>query len=316
MTLFLREADVQQLLTMEEALVAIEESFRLQGLGQAVNRPRQRLRTGDSVLMIMPAVIGGGVKVAGWKSYGSAAGGHMRVFLFSTDGEFQAIIEGNRLGQMRTGAASGVATKYLARAGAATVGIYGSGFQARTQLEAVCAVRPVRSAKVYSRSPEKRSAFASAMSQRLGVEVSPVERPEEAARGCDIVITITNAAEPVLQGQWLEPGTHVNAAGGNSLLRAELDPEAVGRAAVITADAVDQARLECADLLRAVERGVINWEQVEELGKVVCGHRRGRTAEDQITLFESHGLALWDVAAAAAVYRRARESGVGVELPF
>lgn len=316
-TLFLREADVQRLLTMEDTLKAVEESIRQQGLGLAVNRPRQRLRSGRGVLQVMAASVGA-LDAAGWKSYGGGpSGGQMRVFLFSTEtGEFKAIIEANRLGQMRTGAASGVATKYQARANASTVGIYGTGYQARTQLEAVCAVRPVKSVKAYSRTPEKRAAFAQEMSQRLKVDVVPVEQPEEAARGCDIVITITNAREPVLSGEWLEPGTHINAAGGNSLVRAELDPEAVRRAGIITVDSIEQAKMECADLMRAVERGVINWEQVEELGKVVCGNAPGRTSEDQTTLFESHGLALWDVAAASAVYNRAREQGVGLELPL
>lgn len=317
MTLLLHEADVRQLLTMEDSLKAIEEGIRLQGLGLAVNKPRQRLRSGRSVLQLMAASIGA-MNVAGWKAYGGGrTGGQMRVFLFSTEtGEFLAIIEANRLGQMRTGAASGVATKYLARAGASTVGIFGSGFQAQTQLEAVCAVRPVMSVKVFSRTPEKRTTFARQMSERLKVDVTPVDKPEDAAKGSAIVITITNAREPVLSGAWLEAGTHVNAAGGNSLLRAELDADAVRRAAVITTDSIEQAKMESADLMRAAESGAINWEQVEELGKVVCGHAPGRTSEDQITLFESHGLGLWDVAAAAVVYQRARERGAGTELPF
>lgn len=317
MTLFLREADVQKLLTMEDTLAAVEEGMRQQGLGLAVNRPRERLRSGGHAMQIMPASIAP-MGVAGWKAYGGARpGGRMRVFLFDTNsGDFLAIIEGNRLGQMRTGAASGVATRYQAREDAAVLGMYGTGNQARTQLEAIAEVRKLRQIKAYSRSPERREGFAKEMSEALKLDVTPVSRPEDAARGCDIVVTITNAREPVLLGEWLEPGTHVNAAGGNSLIRAELDQEAVARAAIITADSVEQARMESADLMRAVESGAINWEQVEELGRVVCGRAPGRTSADQITLFESHGLGLWDVAAASAVYRRAREEGAGVELPF
>ena len=316
MTLFLREADVQQLLTMKDALVAVEESIRLQGLGLAVNRPRQRLRTGGASFNMMQAVIGP-MDAVGWKAYGGGPRGHMRVFLFSTEtGDFKAIIEANRLGQVRTGAASGVATKYQARSDASTVGMYGSGNQARTQLEAVCAVRPIKSVKVYSRTPERREAFAQRMSEQLKVEVTPVARPEEACQGCQIVIAITNSRESVLQGEWLEPGTHINAAGGNALIRRELDAEAVRRADIITVDSLEQAKMECADLFQAVEQGVVNWEQVEELGKVVCGRMPGRTSDDQITLFESHGLALWDVATGETVYRLAREKGVGTELPL
>lgn len=317
MTLFLREADVSQLLTMKDAIAAVEEATRAQGLGLAVNRPRQRLRSGRSVLQMMPASIGP-MEVAGWKAYGGGrTGGQMRVFLFSTEtGEFKAIIEGNRLGQMRTGAASGVATKYQARANATTVGMYGSGNQARTQLEAVCQVRPIKSAKVYSRNAENRVAFAKEMSDYLKIDVVPVDQPEAVCKGSAIVITITNSRDPVLKGEWLEPGTHINAAGGNALIRAEIDGEAVRRAEIITVDDLEQAKQESGDLMQAVERGIVNWEQLVELGKVVCGRMPGRTSEEQITLFESHGLALWDVAAGEAVYRLAKQRGVGTELPM
>ena len=317
MTLYLREADVLQLLTMKDAIAAVEEATRLQGLGEAINRPRQRLRSGRSVLQMMPASIGG-MEVAGWKAYGGGrTGGQMRVFLFSTEtGEFKAILEGNRLGQMRTGAASGVATKYLARANATSVGMYGSGNQARTQLEAVCQVRPIKSVKVYSRTPENREKFAKEMSDLLKVEVTPAEQPEAVCKGSDIVITITNSRDPVLKGEWLEPGTHINAAGGNAIVRSEIDTEAVRRAEIITADDVEQAKMESGDLMQAVERGILNWEQVEELSKVVCGRMKGRVNDEQITLFESHGLALWDVAAGEAVYRLAKEKGIGIQLPI
>lgn len=316
MTLFLSESDVRSLITMADTLPVIEQSFQMQGEGLAVNRPRQRLRSGDSRYNIMPASAAP-LGIYGWKAYGGGREGHMRVFLNSTDtGEFLAIVESNYLGQLRTGAASGVATKYQARADAATIGIFGTGTQARTQLEAVCAVRPIKLIRAYSRTPEHRETFASEMSAALGIEVRPVAQPEQAAKGCDVVITITNTREPVLHGEWLEPGTHVNAAGGNSLLRAELDSEAVQKADVITVDSLEQAKLESADLFWAVERGLVNWEQVIELGQVVCGRAKGRGSDDQITLFESHGLALWDIAAASVAYRKARERGVGTELPI
>src|SRR5262245_58768513 len=148
---------------------------------------------------------------------------------------------------MRTGAASGVATKYLARAGAKTVGVYGTGWQAQSQLEAVCAARDIESVKVYSRSPENRARFCQEMNARLGgVEIAPVERPEEAA-DADVIVTITTSREPVLQGAWLKPGTHINAAGGNSILRRELDDEAVRRSSFIAVDSIDQAKIEAGE---------------------------------------------------------------------
>ncbi len=313
-TLFLREDEVKPLLTMREAVEAVEEACWLQGLGSAIARPRQRLRTGRGHFNVMPASAPP-LGVTGWKAYGNGA--PMRDFLFSTEtGEFLAIVEGNWLGAMRTGAATGVATKYQARADAATLGIYGTGRQARTQLEAVCAVRSIKEVRAYSRTSDGRERFAEEMSRRLGVPVRPVPEPEDAARGCDTVVVITNASQPVLKGEWLEPGTHVNAAGANGLLRQELDPQAVVRAAIITADSLEQARMESADLLWAVERGLIGWEQVMELGQVVCGRAPGRTSDDQITLFESLGLGLWDLAVANVVYRKAKEQGVGTELPL
>lgn len=313
-TLFLREDGVKSLLTMQDAVEAVEESFRLQGLGEAVARPRERLRTGKSHFNVMPASAPA-LGVVGWKAYGGGA--PMRDFLFSTEtGEFLAIVEGNWLGAMRTGAATGVATKYQARADAATVGVIGTGRQARTQLEAVCAVRSIKEVKAYSRTVERREGFAAQMSERLGVRARAVAEPHDAVRDCDIVVVITNSRQPVLKAEWLEPGMHVNAAGGNSLLRQELEPEAVARASIITADSVEQARKESADLFYAVERGLIGWEQVIELGQVVCGRAPGRTSADQITLFESQGLGLWDVAVANLAYQRARERGIGTELPL
>ena len=320
---FLTEQDVDALLTVPECIPLIEAAMREFGLGQAANQPRRRLRSAGYSMQVMAAAHGA-AGVAGLKVYGggqSAAGVRaatpMKVFLYSTQtGELLAVVAANCLGQIRTGAATGVATKYLARPDAATVGIYGAGSQARTQLEAVCAVRTIRSVKVYTRTAEHREVFAAEMSAKLGIEVQPVAQPEHAAQACDIVVTITNAQQPVLQGAWLEAGAHVNAAGGTSLIRGEVDAEAVGRAAVVVADSVEDARLECADLMRAVEAGALNWEQVRELGHVVAGLIPGRVADADITLFESQGLALWDVAAAALVYHKAKEHGIGAPLPF
>jgi ornithine cyclodeaminase/alanine dehydrogenase-like protein (mu-crystallin family) len=250
----------------------------------------------------------------GYKAYGGGA--RMKVFLYSTEsGQLIGILDANRLGQMRTGAASGVATKYLARADASVVGLIGAGFQARSQLEAIVAQRSITDVRVYSRTAERREAFARDMAA-APLSVTPVAAIEEAVRGADIVVTATSTREPVLAGALLEPGQHVNAIGANSLTRRELDEAAVARANVITVDSREQAAMECGDIVFAIDRGRAQWEQVHELAAVVAGYHPGRRSAAEITLFESQGLALEDVATAALVLAEARQRGLGVELPF
>ncbi len=313
MAVYLNEEAIESIIKMDEAVDFVEQSFRFQGEGLAVNKDRQRLRSPKHTMQVMAATAAP-MEVAGLKIY---SGSSNHVLLYSTkDGSLLSVMDARKLSQVRTGAASGVATKYLAPESASTVGILGTGHQAEGQLEAICAVRNVQQVRAYSRSAERRNTFADAMSRQLGVEVVPVEQPQQAVEGADILVTITNSSQPVLLGEWLHPGVHINAAGGNSLLRQELDVEAVRRADLIYTDSLSQSKLESADLFQAAERGAITWEQVEELGKVVSGRSPGRTSLQQITLFESHGIALWDIAVASLLYSRAIEMQVGVELPF
>ncbi len=314
MAIFLTEGEVNQLLTINDAIEVVEEGFREQGMGTAVNLSRTRLRVPRGSMNIMAAAVPG-LNATGFKA--SGAGGKVMIYIYSAEtGQLEAIMEAARLGQLRTGAASGVATKYLARSDSSVVGMYGTGAQGRTQIQAVCAVAPVKKVVAYSRDPERRAEFCRRMSESLGVEFVPANNPEDAAKDADIIITITNTREPVLSGEWIKPGTHINAAGGNSLLRRELDEEAVRKADVIVADSLHQAKIESADLFMAVERGVINWEQVGEFGQVVAGRHPGRENDRQITLFESHGIAIWDVSAGAKVVELAKARGVGTPLPF
>jgi ornithine cyclodeaminase/alanine dehydrogenase-like protein (mu-crystallin family) len=302
---------------MPLALEAAEEVFRWQGEGKVTNRSRVRLPVPGGLLHVMPAALPE-AKVMGLKAYSTlAAGDKYVVLLFSTEtGALLAVIEADRLGQMRTGAASGVATKHLARADGDRVGCYGTGWQARSQLEAVCAVRPVREVRVYGRDGERRRRFAEEMSRTLGVSVVPAERPETTARGASVLITITNSTTPVLEGCWIEPGAHINAAGSTALHRAELDVEAIRRASLIVTDSLEQAKLECGDLVLALEQGLIRWDDVQELGQIVAGRRPGRERADDITLFESHGVGMEDVALAARVVACARAEKVGLEIPL
>ncbi|HEY7602127.1 MAG TPA: ornithine cyclodeaminase family protein [Methylomirabilota bacterium] len=317
MALLLNEAEVTMLLPMSLALEAVEEAFRWQGEGKLTNRPRVRLPVPGGLLHVMPAAVPE-ARVMGLKAYATVRGGtKFVVLLFSAEtGALLAVIEADRLGQMRTGAASGVATKHLARPDADRVGCYGTGWQARSQLEAVCAVRRVREIRVYGRDAERRARFAEDMAPALGVSVVPVDRPELAARDASILVTITSARTPVLEGAWIAPGAHVNAAGSNALQRAELDVAAVRRAGVVVTDSIEQARLECGDLVAALEQGAIRWDDVRELGEVVAGRHPGRTGADEVTLFESQGVAMEDVAVAVRLVARARERRVGTEIPI
>ena len=316
--IFLTEEQVVRLLPMPDAIEAVDRAFRALGRGEAVNRPRERVHIPGGTFHLM-AASNQTQGFLGYKAYGGLPGGGagMLVMLYSSDtGRLLAIMQANRLGQIRTGAASGVATRHLARSGTLKLGMIGTGFQARTQLAAVAAVRPLSEVRVYSRSAQHRAAFAQEMSAALDLAVRPVGSGEDSVRGAEVVNIITGSRVPVLQGAWLAPGAHVNAAGSNALVRQELDVETVRRASLIVADSVEQARIEAGDLLPAVESGVITWPQVRELADIVAGNVTGRTSPDDITLFESLGVALEDVAVAAVVYRRAVEQSIGTPLPF
>ena len=313
----LSESDVNHLLPMSLALETVEAAFLWQAVGQTVNRPRVRLRAPKGLLQVMPASVPE-AGAMGLKAY-TVVGGRARfvVLLFSTEtGELIGILEADRLGQIRTGAASAVATKYLARPDADVVGCYGTGYQAESQLEAICLVRKVRRIQVYGRDPERRHRFAKSAEDRLKVAAVAVDRPEEAARGALILVTITNSKTPVLNGVWLEPGAHINAAGSNALNRAELDVEAFRRAALVVADSREQAQIECGDLVEPVKQGVLTWDQVGELGEIVAGKHPGRPGPRAITIFESQGLAMQDVAVGARVLELAQAQSVGREIEF
>ena len=319
MALFLNEQEVVQLLPMDECIDALDRAFAHAGSGQVDNKPRSRIRMPGGFFHFMAAA-DGGQGVFGYKAYPSFAGpggSKMMVMLYDYQtGELLTCMEAGRMGQIRTGAASGLATRYMARDDAATVAVIGSGFQARTQLEAVCNERAISEARVFSRRQERREDFAIRSSERLGVNVRPVEGAQECVEGADIVITITSAREPVALGEWLAPGAHVNAAGGNHWLRREIDEAAVLRSEVIVVDDLEQARIECGDLMWLEARGSFRWDMAHELRNVVAGRVPGRITQDGITLFESMGVALEDIAAAELVYRKARDQGIGQELPF
>ncbi len=245
----------------------------------------------------------------GIKIYSSnpKTGAHFQVLLYRTsDGIQVANIEANQLGQIRTGAASGVATKYLAREDADTLGIIGSGFQAETQIGAIATVRKLREVRVWSRQPERRLQFARRCAEKFGLQVKATETAREAVENAAIVVTATNSKEPVLESAWISSGTHINAMGSNWLTRRELPTDLVmDRADLVTVDSVEDAHLESGDLMIPLsERKGAEFRAIE-LCDVIAGRRPGRTSPAQITIFKSNGLAAQDVAVAGYIVEHA-----------
>lgn len=319
MALFLSEAEVRQLLTMDLALAAVEAAHRAHALGRAIDIPRQRTRVPTASLHILQGALldEGANGVLGYKAYtASKAGARFLVHLFdAADGKLQAVIEADFLGMMRTGAAGGIAAKYLARPAASVVGMIGAGWQAQGQLEALCKVRPIRQVRLYARNADKCRLASADFSRRFGVEVVPVDSAEAAVRGSEIVVTATTSGTPVVFGDWIEPGAHVNAVGSNALVRRELDEKAVGKAALVCVDSRATALRESGDLLPALEKGRLHEGQFTELGEIVAGIRPGRGDDQAITLFESQGMAIQDLALARRLLEMAQEQHLGTQLP-
>ena len=309
MALFLSNADVQRLLPMDECISVLEDLFREESQGLVENIARQRIRFPKGFANYMGGVL------RGTQVYGLRHNSVTLLYNIET-GKLDAVLEPGSMAWIRTGAATAVAVKYMSKPDASVVGLFGTGRQAVTQLEAVCAVRDLKLVKVYSRSEENRRKFASDMKERLGVNIEPVASPEECVKGSQIVVVITTAREPVFDGALLEPGTHVTAAGSNSAFKREIDETTIQRADLIAVDNIDQAKMECGELIQAADRGLFRWQQAVNLHEVVSGKVPGRPSEDAITLFESQGIGIEDIAASAYVLQKARAQGVGTELPF
>ncbi|WP_300332762.1 ornithine cyclodeaminase family protein [Accumulibacter sp.] len=317
MALFLTESDVAQLLTMPLALEAVEAAHRALAVGQALDVPRQRTRLPQTTLHVLQGALPE-LGVIGYKAYTSNRSGvRFLVHLYdASSGSLRAVLEADRLGMMRTAAASGVATRCLARPEARVLGMFGAGWQAEGHLEAIAAVRALDWVKVYSRNAERLQNFCRRMSERLGLEVRAAASPEDVVRGSDLVSTVTTAASPLFSGDWLAPGTHINAAGSNSLIRRELGEDVLKRCSAIVVDSVETALREAGDLLPWLEKGRLHVGQLRDLGQVLAGRQPARTTVDEITLFESQGLAVQDLALAARLESLARTRGLGSELPY
>ena len=317
MVRYLTENDVRQLLTMPMAIGLVEEALRARAAGRATDVPRVRTRTPQGTLHILQASSQDLNRIGFKAYYTSSSGTRFHVHLYDlTKGPHEAMIEANYLGIVRTGAASGVATRYLAREDASVAAVIGAGRQAVGQLEAVCEVCRIREVRVWSRTAETSRKFIEQLSPKLKVQMRAFESGAEAVRGAQVINVMTKASEPVLRGEWLEAGQHINAAGSNSLLRREIDEATVKRCNYITVDSRGTARNECGDLLPAVEKGLVDWDTVTEIGEVIIGHAPRRTSADQITLYESHGMGIQDLYVAHTLVALSRERGVGIDLPI
>src|SRR5437660_7954334 len=318
MTLHISEAEVRAVLTMPQALEAVEEISRKQSTGEVVVHPRRRFELPGGGFFHYMAAADYSTGYVAMKQY-TYVRGKLRflvpVYMMDT-GTLAAQIEADYMRQLRTGVASGVATKYFARKDSRVAAIIGTGGQAKTQLEAVAAARKLESARAYGRDAAKREKFCAEMSGRIGIPVDPCSSAAEAVRGADIVSTATTASQPVVRGADLSPGTHINAIGANHAHKRELDDEAVASADVIVVDSVEQSRQEAGDLIIAFHGDEICWTGVKKLSEIVAGKVSGRTSDSEITLFKSNGIASWDLAVAMLVYTKAKEKGFGRELPL
>lgn len=302
---------------MDDALAAVEAGFTARARGVVDNLPRAILHHSGGTVRITAAVIEDqsyyGVKVSSSAVFGSGAGRLLSLYAIAT-GRLCAVIQVFGLGALRTGAVSGVTTRLLARPDADVLGLVGTGRQARTQLEAIRRVRPIHTVRLFGRDPARRARFAEEV-RGEGLVVHECATVEEAVAGATVVVTATAATEPVLAGDWLNPGTHVNAIGSNDPSRRELDSAVVSRAELIVTDEPAQARYEAADLIHPVAEGLIGWEDVRGLDELLTGAVAGRRSADGITVFESLGTAIGDVALAARAYETALDRGIGQRLP-
>jgi ornithine cyclodeaminase/alanine dehydrogenase-like protein (mu-crystallin family) len=317
-TLHINESEVRSVLTMPLAIAAVEAVSKRQAAGEVLVHPRRRFELPGGAFFHHMAAADVLENLVATKQY-TYVGGKLKfvVSLFSTEsGDLLALIEADIMSQMRTGAASGVATKYLARADAKTAAMIGTGSQARTQLEAIAAVRNLEGVKVYGREAERREKFAREMSAKLGVRVEAVASSAEATEDAAIVCTATTASQAVVVAESIAPGTHINAIGANHMKKRELDAATVAKCDRIFVDSIEQSRQEAGDLVLGFAGHEKRWDGVRELSSLVAGICPGRTGDAQITLFKSNGIAAWDLAAAVSVYRLAKERGLGRTLPF
>lgn len=315
--LLLHENDVRALVDIEDAIRAVEIAFLEQAAGSGRNLARQRVRQPDGTLHLMGASLGQR-GYWGFKSYTATKNGvRFSIQLYNiVTGGLVALIEADYLGQLRTGAASGVATKLLARTDSSVLAVIGSGSQAETQVSGVASVRPLAEVRVFSRTKDHREDFALRLRERYGLPATASSSVEAALERADIVTTITTSRSPVIPAELIRPGMHINAAGANAVIRAEVDPQVLPQIDHLFTDDLQQARLESGLFMQGFERNLLSWASVHNIADVAANLHPGRTSDRDVTLFASHGIALWDIALAADVYERARAANMGDKISF
>ena len=310
--LFLTEQDVADLIDMPRSIEIIEEAFRQMAAGRVNNVPRTRAK-GPGIILHSMSAAADYLGLIGWKNYTTTRKGmlfHVAAYDVAS-GEMQILIEANLLGQLRTGAATGVATRHMSRKSSSTVGLLGTGLQARTQVTAVCSVRKIDRVEVFGRDEERRRRFAEEMCKECQTDVVPVSSSQQAVSGKDIVIVATSSKTPVFDGTDLAEGTHVNAIGGNFLQKTEVDSETIRRSGTIVCDSIEQCRIEAGEFVAALNEGFVSWDSMSELSDVAARKISGRKSDDEITFFKSVGLAMEDVAMAGELLKQARKQSRG-----
>ncbi len=319
MTLVLKERDIVGLVSMADAIEALRGPIRDQGAGEAMNLPRQISRTPNMALSVLQAAIPR-LNVQGFKVYSVVQKDRFDlrywVMLFGDDGALKAVMEAEELSRIRTGATAGIAADHLSRKDSRSVGILGTGWNATAQLEAVCAVRPIDTVHAWSPTLENLRKFCASQSERMGIEIRPAESAKAAVEQADIVITVTASKEPVLFGEYLKPGTHVNMVGAMKPDYREGSDSLIDRAGLIVADDRAQAQKEAGELIKAGAEGRLDWSSVRELSSIVAGRSKGREDAESVSIFKSLGIGLWDIAMAHRLYEAAKQKGIGADMPL
>lgn len=315
MTLLIRNEEVAELLSMADATEAVAEGFRQLGLGNAFNNPRTRIKLGGEMLHVLPAALPN-MDALGLKSYTAFRDGiRFLVVLYSAStGELKALIQAQRLGELRTGAAASIAIESMARQGASRGVLFGAGVMGAAMLEGMVHARTFENIAVFDTDPDRLAGFCDDTSERVGIAVVPASSSDAAIDGAEVVVTMTTSRSPVFDGKQLSSGATVVAAGSNLLQKREIDSTVVRRASRIVVESVEQAQLEAGDLFQAIDAGHLHWNQVHELSSLLLGRVPGRESEDEINVFKSVGLGIQDMAVAARVYEEAVRVGAGTNL--
>lgn len=315
MALLIREAEVNELISMSDATDAVEEGFRQLGVGIAFNNPRSRVKLGGEIMHVLPAALPE-MDALGLKSYTAFRSGiRFLVLLYSAKtGELKALIQAQRLGELRTGGAASVAIKHMARTQTPRGALFGAGVMGKAMLEGMFNARSFEQVSVVDVNAERLNTFCAEMSDRHAANIVPARSADEAIEDAQVVVTMTTSKEPVFDGKRLASGATVVAAGSNLLQKREVDSTVIRRSARIVVESIEQSALEAGDLFVPIDSGHLHWNQVHELSEVVLGSYPGRASDDEINLFKSVGLGLQDMAVAARIYDAAVAAGAGMEV--